>query len=308
MIFKSKEIVGLDWGTKELKWAKISTQPSTGRLRLLTLETLAVPEDEKELHPLLKKFVTEKKWRGAPAAVGMKDESLYIRRLELPRMPEEDLKEAVRWQMRDVAEGSMDDYMIQYSIMKEEAQADVTRLTLLGYAVKKSVLANRSLLLKQAGLKPFFMEPTPVALAASLERVYPAAEAQWVGCVDIGWQQAAFLVIQDGRLHFVQPLAGVALSHLPADDPQYPPKLAMEIQRAIDSFSIAHKNEKIDRIFLAGGGAGISQLPDSLSTNLGIPTAVMNPLQGVEGANEFPEAAAKPYLYGIAVAMALVKT
>lgn len=307
MIFKPKEIIGLDWGAKELKWAKVSAQTATGRTRLLILESLSVPEDEKELPAVLKKFVGAKKWWGLPAAVGLKDESLHIRRLELPRMPEEDLKEAVRWQMRDVAEGSMDDYMIQYSIMKEDAQAEVTRLTLLGYAVKKSVLANRSLLLKQAGLKPFFMEPAPVALAATLERVYPPTEREWVGCVDIGWQQATFLVIQNGRLHFVQAMGGVALSQTPTDDPQYPPKLAMEIQRAIDSFSIAHKNEKIDRIFLSGSGAGIPQLTDSLSTNLGINTVVMNPLQGLEGLGEFPEAAAKPYLYSIAVAMALVK-
>lgn len=308
MIFKHKEVIGLDWGAKELKWAKVSVQPATGRIRLLILESLAVPEDEKEFLPLLKKFVAEKKWTGLPAAVGMKDESLHIRRLELPRMPEEDMKEAVRWQMRDVAEGTMDDYMIQYSVMKEDVQAEVTRLTLLGYAVKKNILANRTVLLKQAGLKPFFMEPLPVALAAALERVYPPMETEWVGCVDIGWQQATLLVIQNGHLHFVQALAGVALSQTASDDPQYPPKLAMDIQRAIDSFSIAHKNEKIDRLFLAGGGAGIPELPNSLTTNLGIPTEVLNPLQGLEGLDEFPEAAAKPFLYGIAVAMALVKT
>lgn len=304
--FGRQDGIGLDWGIQSLKWVKL--QPLVaGRSRLVFLDSWDLPQSEGEILPALKKFVANNKLEGTPTAIGLKDESLHIRRVELPRMPEEDLKEAVRWQLRDIAEGSMDDYAVHYSVLKEESHAEVTRLTLLGYAIKKIVPSRQKTLLQQAGLKPFFIEPTPVALAASLERIYSTTEHEWLSCVDIGRQTAYFIVIHNGRLEYVQALGGVAQTQANSQEKEYQAKLAMEIQRAMDSFSITHRTEKIDKIFIGGGGADVSGLSESLTTNLGIPCEIFNPLQGIEGTEAFPLALQKPFLFGPAVGLAFLK-
>lgn len=300
------DAIGLDWGAGGIKWLKLQT-PGPGRHRITHLDYLPLPAEEEAVLNALKEYVLKKGLAGTPAAIAFQDETLTIRRLELPRMPPDDLQEAVRWQLRDIAEGSMDDYLVRTSLLEEIAAPDVVRLSLLGYAAKKSAIQAKTLLLQKAGLKPFFMEPAPVSLAHAVEKVYPSAEREWIGCVDIGFQKACFLAIGNGKLHFVRPLSGISLEQTAASQENYAAKVAVEIQHAIDAFSIAHQLEKIKRIFLAGGGAGAEELPGSLSKNLGVQTEVLNPLIGLEGLKNFPIGMEKPHLFGPALSLGLLQ-
>jgi len=76
-------------------------------------------------------------------------------------------------------------------------------------------------------------------------------------------------------------------------------KLGLEIQHAIDAFSISHQIEKIEKLFLTGGGAASENLSATLSKNLGIVTELFNPFQGIEQTNEFALATEKPYLLAV---------
>ena len=301
-----KNSVGIDLGGGAFKFARLATT-APDRHKLVFLDSFEVPKDSDQLPQLLKEFVSRHKLADMPAAVSFQDETLHIRKLELPKMPAEDLKEAVRWQMRDIAEGSMDDYVVSHSTVREQASADVTRLTLLGYAVKKPAMRETELLLQKAGLKPFFMEPTPVSLAHSVERVSPSPENTWTGCVDIGMKKSYFIAIGFGRLQFVRYMSGISLAQAQELKENYPAKLAVEIQHAIDAFSIACHVERLEKIILAGGGASLDGLSPFLSQNIGITTEVLNPFQGIEGTAPFLSAQQKPYLFGPALALALIK-
>ncbi|MBI5300120.1 MAG: pilus assembly protein PilM [Deltaproteobacteria bacterium] len=304
--FQRQDTIGLDWGLEDLKWLKLQTL-SSGHRKICYLDYLPLPSDEKEASAVLKDYVLKKGLTGTPTAVSFQEEGLAIRRLELPRMPPDDLQEAVRWQMRDIAEGSMDDYLVRYSLLEETTTPEMVRLTLLGYAIKRSAIQHQTILLQKAGLKPFFLEPTPVSLAFAVEKTCPSAEHEWTACVDVGRKRAYFLAIGNGKLHFVRFLSGVALEQMGETSEDYATKLAVEIQHAVDAFSIAYQVEKIKKIFLAGGGAGIEKLPDFLTKNLGIFTEVLNPLAGLEGTKGFKLGLEKPYLFGPALGLAFLK-
>lgn len=297
--FGRKDSLGLDLGRGELKFARL-TSTAPDRHKLVFLQSLPATEN-------LKEFVVKQGLVDMPTAVAFQDETLHIRKLELPKMPPEDLKEAVRWQMRDVAESSMDDYTVSYSVLKEQVQTEITRLTLLGYAVKKTALQETELLLQKAGLKPFFMEPVPVSLAHSVERIAPSLENEWTGIVDIGVKKTYFAAIGNSRLQFVRYMTGVSMEQTMELKEGYPTKLALEIQHTIDAFSIACQVERLEKIFLAGGGASMGNLSSFLTQNIGIATEVLNPFQGIELAAPFALAQQKPYLFGAALSMAFLK-
>ncbi len=298
--------MGMDWGIKEWKWAKVQTI-GPGRHRLVFLDSLSLTEGGAQLVTNLKEYVLKNHLGGTPAAVCIQDDSLHIRKLELPRMPMEDLREAVRWQMRDIAEESMDDYIVRYSILEEIVQPEIVRLNLLGYAVKKIVVQQYLRILEKIGLRPFFVEPAPVSLAYTMERIFPSGENEWAACIDIGWRHAYFLAIGNGKLHFIKPLAGVSLEQAQVLQENFSEKLGLEIQHAIDAFSISHQIEKIEKLFLTGGGAASENLSATLSKNLGIVTELFNPFQGIEQTNEFALATEKPYLFGAALGLAFLK-
>ena len=280
---------------------------SPGHTRLIYLDMMELTAEPEETASILKDYVAAHNLAGTPAAVAFQDESLHIRRMDLPKMPEEDLKEAVRWQLRDVAEGSMDDYVIQYSILEEVPSVDMVKLNMLGFAIKKNLIHSQVQILEKAGMKPFFMQPTPVSLATMVEKTYPSMDKEWVACIDIGFKRSNFLALEGRKLHFVRPLAGVSLAQAVELKTEYPTKLALEIQHAIDAFSITYHVEKVEKIFLAGGGAGIENLSVYLSQNLGIVTEILNPFLGLEQVSQFPLAAQKPYLFGPAIGLAYLR-
>lgn len=292
---KKAPTVGLDWGFKSWKWIRLQ-KTGDDRQTVDFLEHLSLPEEEEARLPLLRKYVAEQKLEGAPTAVAFHDERLHTRRLELPRMPTEDLAEAIRWQMRDVAEESLENYCVRHSLIGEKSLTDIVRLTLLGFAIHSEAIQKKRLFLEQIGLRPFFMEPAPVAMAAAVEMILPSQESGWIGCADLGLRHPYFLVLGGGRLHFVRPLSGLA--GLPAGHPEYSSKLSVELQHALDAFFIIYQNEKIEKILLAGGGAEIPNLPNLISQNIAIPSEILNLLQKLDQQTQ------KPFLFGPALACA----
>lgn len=301
--WQTKEVVALDWGSHEMKWAKLKAVEEN-RFALVYLDSLPIPQEGGAFWTQLKEYVSSHQLLHHAVAVSWQDEHLYYRHLELPRMPKEDLMEAIRWQMRDIAE-SLDDYTIQYSILEEKTMGDLSRLVLLGFAIKTELVQKKLSLLERAGLHPFFVEPTPVAMAATLDRIYPTAEGRWIGCADLGPSYPYFLVLGHGKLHFIRHLPGLMIENNRAEE--YASKLSVELQSALDAFFITHRTERMDRIFLAGGGASVPNLPALLSTNLGIAVEQLNPLQKLAGVETFAMAKERPYLFGPVLAEALLK-
>ncbi|MBI4223516.1 MAG: pilus assembly protein PilM, partial [Deltaproteobacteria bacterium] len=287
--------LGLDWGFKTWKWVRLQ-KTAEDHPAIDFADCLTVPEEERERIPVLKKYILEKRLEGAPTAVAFLDEDLHIRQLELPKMPKEDLREAIRWQMRDIAEESLENYAVRYSILNEKVLTDIVRLVLLGFAIKTDLIEKKKAFLERIGLRPFFLEPVPVAMAAMVEDLSPTRDTGWAGCVDLGLRHPYFVVLGNGRLFFVRSLPGLA--NVKLDDPEYPAKLSIELQHALDAFFIAHSKEKIEKIFLAGGGSRQPNLPQQVSQNIAIPTEILNPFQKLEWKGE------DPFLFGPALACA----
>ncbi len=302
--FKKEQGIGLDLGVRELKIVGFQAL-SSGLYALNIAESLPLPEEEKDKVHLLKTFCQQHRLEGWPAAVSFFEESLHIRPLELPKMPKEDLVEAIRWQMRDVAEESMDNYIVQYALLDEKILPDIVHLNLMAFCIRMESVEKIQIFLQKAGLKPFFIEPTPVAMAAALEQASPSQGGGWIGCADLGYGRPYFIMVGNGKLRFVRPLAGIR--GIDIADAEYPSKLSLELQNALDAFFIAAHAEKIDKIFLAGGGAFQKELPSVLSKNLGVPFEILNPFQGIERVQALPLTVEKPHLFGPAVGSALLK-
>lgn len=301
-----KDCLGVDWGRETIKWIRLAPC-GTRQYELAFAEVLQQPKDDKDLAVTLKDFIKNHGLAGIPAAVCFQDESLHVRRMEFPRMPDDDLKEAIRWELRDIAQGSMELYDVRYTVLEEIHKPESVRWVLLAYAVKQAALERQTQLLLKAGLRPFFLEPTPVSLAYAVERTYHVAENEWLGCVDIGQGGSFFMTLMGGKLFFVRPLSGISQGEAVTLKAEFPQKLALELERAIDAFSLTYHAEKIEKIILAGGGAHDNDLPISLSKNLGVPTEVFNPFRGIQEVNSFPSAVQNPYLFGPAVGMAFLR-
>lgn len=327
--FRKRDVVGMDLGSGGVKFVRFSRRGDGSIEKVLPEFYPGSVFEEKEI-PSFRDYLRESGLTGASVACNIDETHLLIRKLDLPKMPEADLKEAVRWQLRDALEGPVADYAVRYSFL-EEAPEEEKRVSLLAYAVKKTEVDRRVEFLKRVSLHPALLEPTPVSLTAVFDRLHGGKKAggkedELYGLLDFGEGRAVLTLMGQGRLYFFRILEGVSGRHLreflekelnlparEADDLKrslmggaasevlsgFYTRIAVEAQKTIDAFSLMLRKDKIHRLFLCGGGGVLKGLREYLTKNLAIPTDLLDPSAG------FPMPEGPSHLYGPALGLAL---
>lgn len=303
---KKTNVVGLDMGSSTTKLVKLSK--NTGNSYRLDFCLLVnTPLASAEYIDLTKEALQKSKMSGHKVAASFDDPSVRIRKLEMPGMPAADLKEAIKWKMRDNVDGTIEENNITSSLIEETLIGGTKKQVLIGYAVKKQAVKDRIDLIQKLGLHATALEPMAVTLSACLEKVAPS-ENQWIAAVELGHTKSIMVINGKGKFYFSRPLPGINLADAVNDTAAFNRKLAGEIQNTLDTFSVTFHIDKIDKLFLSGGGASISELPDYLSKNLALTTSILNPFTDIEVSDALKERIDdKPYLYSLAVGLALME-
>lgn len=298
---KTKSVIGLDIGAKTTKIVQLNFL-SNSKPQLARCDLIPAGMMDEEFEGTLKAYLKDNKMSGAMVACSLDDPTLRIRKMTLPKMPEADLIEAIRWNFRDSVEGNVDDYSISYSRIDEKKGAETDQYDVMAYTISKESVTSYQTFIQGLGLHPFFIEPQAVTLASTLERSFGSDES-FIAGVDIGFQHAIFYVVGKGVFIFSRPLVGISLSDKEKTGETFNQKLAIEIQKSIDTFQVNFKMDQISQLYLSGGGA-TQELVDYLTTNLGMKTETLNPFvslsnaEGVESSQMplFAEAVGLAYL------------
>lgn len=274
---RKREVVGIDLGASGAKF--VVSRPDGPAAFFFPGVLLSHPEQEIAAG---RDFLKAHGLQGASVACNIDDPSMKIRRIDLPKMPDYDLREAVRWQLRDVAEGSLDTYVVRYSILEEYLAGETKRLSLVAYAIKREAVARRIELLKKLSLNPVLIEPNAVSLLAAFDRVHGWEAGKAYALIDLGESRSLFTVMGEGKLFFSRPL-GLAMGTAGAEPSAFYSALGVEVQRSLDAYSLMFHREKVDHLYVTGGRAGLPEMTDYLTKNLGVPSGVFDPFTGKEG-------------------------
>ncbi|MBF0106270.1 MAG: pilus assembly protein PilM [Deltaproteobacteria bacterium] len=286
---KKKSAVGIDIGSRVTKVAQLSFS-STGHPAIERCDIIQTGLLDEGFEGNLKAYIKENKMTGAPAASSLEDGSMKIRKMELPKMPDLELIEAIKWNLRDIVDGNIDDFAVNFSRIKEDASTDEPKIILTAYAVKKEAVREYQNKIESIGLQAFFIEPSAVTLASTLERCH-GEDDSYIAGVDVGYKHALFFIVGKGVFVFSRPLIGINLEAQEKERDNCNQKLAIEIQKSIDTFKVNFKMADVKKIFLSGGGALLPGITDYLKTNLGVETNHLNPfvnLSNVEPYKEMP--------------------
>ena len=310
--YLKKDILSLEMDSSGIRFVKINRE-SEGKLSLgpyyfhpLLEEEFGDPQRE-----ALKEFLRVNKFSGMNVASNMEDRSLKIRRIEVPKMPEYDLVEAVKWNMRDVIDGPIEEYTIRHTHLEELTAGESKRLSLVAYAIRTEAVQQKVEWLRSLGLNPTILEPNAVALLAAFDCGHQWQKGDYHVLIHLGWEKSLFVVVGQGRLYFSRLLEGVSVKacleniskacHLSekestqmkslcgqkggnikgicGNQPNFQSALdrdfhqfSLNIQSSIDSFSVLFHIDKVDSIFLSGCGAYLPNIESYFEKNIGVPT------------------------------------
>ncbi len=236
------------------------------------------------------------------ASIGGHD--VIIKRIQLDRMSEQQLREMIRWEAEPHVPFDMDSVQLDFQIM--DADSDDAQMSVLLVAAKRDLVERRLELIAGAGLTPAAIDVDPFALHNAFERSYPDLIGGLIALVDIGHEKTSVNLIDDGVPSLVRdvPFGSRRLQEwlqndrgIPADQAndvllgrangtelralleEKGDELALGIERAAASVVAHSGGRSLGRVYLCGGGACIAGLAEVVAQRLGIRTEIASPLE-----------------------------
>lgn len=210
----------------------------------------------------------------------------FLRIITIPKMEQEEMKEAVKWEMEANIPLPLDQVYYDWQILEEPSLNEKGKQSLLVVAIAKNVVDNVVNVLEEAGVIPYGLEIESIAQARSL--VGGIYDEKTVLIADIGDRRTSFTILDKGVPCFTSsiPLCGQSMSDAIAkslgvsfeeaekkkfqygvgsdfkDDAIFSAvkpvleNLAAEMERSIDFYlSGLQYSSQIDPIIICGGGA-----------------------------------------------------
>lgn len=297
---RKKSVVGIDVGAKGTKVAQLQYQVS-GKPSLERCDFIEIGIHDEEFEGKMKSYLKEAKIGGAMIASSIDDESMKIRKMDLPKMPDPDLIEAIKWNLRDIVDGDIEEFTVDFSRIAEIEEGENSKIELMAYAIKREAVNDYKIKLSSIGLHPFHIEPAAVTLASTLERCH-GEDSGYIAGVNIGYSQTLFYVIGNGVFVFSRPLMGISLDTRLKEPDGFNQKLAIEIQKSIDTFKVNFKMQEIGSIFVSGGGALEGDIHEYLAANMGVEVSLLNPFLSLANTDAFEGVAAPLYTQAVGLA------
>lgn len=317
-----KNLIGIDIGSSSIKFVKLREEGKSYRLVDAGYLKLGHEAGEDETIEGLKRLLRKHGIRKEKVSSLLVSKSLTFTEMILPAMPDADLKEAVRWEIKKVIH-SQEDTVIDYIINNETVEDGKKKLSILAFAVRMDEVLHHVKLLKNASLIPAALDVGPMALLSAFDYNYGWEKEKRYAILDIGASKTTLSIVSSGSVRFIRfiPLAGNDITRSIQDEEhidfqaaedkkvQYassPDEAQSSVQKAIASFIegmamevrrsfIYYKAQKregeIDGVLISGGCTKIKGIDRLIGDSIGIPTAVYDITRGVAVSKELLDSA-----------------
>lgn len=140
-------------------------------------------------------------------AMNVEDPTLRIRRMNLPKMPDRDLFEAIRWNFREQIDVPIEKYTVGYTPI--DAPAEGNKIAIVAYGVAQEAITKHSSLIRTLGFKLVSLEPAATAILAAFHVNGLLDDDKYRVCIVLGDFASYFLVMKGTMVFFSRPLAGM---------------------------------------------------------------------------------------------------
>ncbi len=172
-------------------------------------------EDPTTVGAAIKEHLRSFSVRRAVASVGGQSH-LVIRLLEMPAMPESDLRKEIYYELERQTPFPPDQVYYDYQVVQRaDADPNASHMEVLLAAAQEELIESHVAALEAAGLTPMAIDVEPLALSRSLVNILgDEMVGQTVAIVNVGNTTCDIVIVRHGLLSFVRPIptAGEAVS------------------------------------------------------------------------------------------------
>jgi type IV pilus assembly protein PilM len=215
----TRTVVGLDIGSSGVRAAEFAVGR---RSTLRKFAAVTLPEgviraglvmDAEALTDALKELWSQGKFSTKSVVVGIANDAVLVRQMDLEWMPPADFRKGLRYQVADALPVPVDEANLDYYMLEEIEQPGtgdgdprkIARVMLV--AAGREMVDSFVRAVQAAGLRPVSVDLLPFALVRAVGPV-DRPDAPLEAVVDIGADTVVVVVHQGGRPRFVRTLAG----------------------------------------------------------------------------------------------------
>lgn len=311
-------VVGIDIGSGCVKAAEILF--SNGQAELSAVGLLDLPENVIEegyitntdaLTEVIRQLLISSGIVSRELVVAVSGRSVFVREVMLPVMNQEELQEAIKWDMEKYVPYEPGSYYYDFVVIGPGNNELEIKVLLV--AAPHGIVNTLVNVVKQADCKPIAIDIEPLAIYRTLRDAdnaliidigsYVSQLVMFQGAspavsrfIPLGGRSFTEAIMRSLRINYAEAehlklCQTGQLKHpdsageLPIIHQQFElliDELAREVRRTVDYYQVQNQEAVIDKLYLCGGGARLTNLLPHIAAKLGrLPVLMHNPLAAV---------------------------
>jgi type IV pilus assembly protein PilM len=199
------EYIGLDIGSHSIKLVGLKMTSKGPFLTCLGMKEIPPNKDKEDVNAfseILNALVEEVGLRTKKVNLVVSGSGVQIKRISVPSLPKAELKEAVRWEMKNYLPFPVETAEIVFHILNEYVEDNVKRLDLMVVACPKQLIDRTLSIAERAGLQPIHLDVGPFALWNTLLVWNQFEKDETVALIDLGAEKTGIYLFKNGILQF----------------------------------------------------------------------------------------------------------
>jgi len=201
------ETIGLDIGSHSIKLVGLKMTSKGPFLTCVGMKEIPPDKDKEDVNAfseILKALIKEVGLKTKKVNLTVSGSGVQIQRISVPSLPKAELKEAVRWEMKDRLPFPVETAEIDFHILNEYVEDNVKRVDLMVVACPKNLIDRTLSIVQGAGLQPLHLDVAPFALWNTLSVWNQLKKEETVGLIDLGAEKTGIYLFKGGILQFAR--------------------------------------------------------------------------------------------------------
>ena len=222
MFFGKKATIGLDIGSSAVKVVQLKRAGKGIELEKFAMEPIYAGRDKKAAGLNMKQLKIDAAKRAIERAgisakfsvSSVSGESIIVRYIQLPEMPENELKNALRWEAEEYIPFRIDEVNLD-SVILGKTENETGKVDVLLASAKKDLIEEHLDIIRQIGLTPSIVDVDSFAFLNCFEINHSPGSSEVVALVNIGAEVTNINIYMSGNSRFSRDIsiAGDAITN-----------------------------------------------------------------------------------------------
>jgi type IV pilus assembly protein PilM len=316
---RSKGLVGLDIGSSAVKAVELAPSGKSYRVVAFASEAMAPDSivdgaiiDGAGVADTIRRVFERMGTKTREVAASLSGNSVIVKKINLPQMTEAELAESVKWEAEQYIPFDIQDVNLDYQIVQGSDGATKNSMDVLLVAAKKEKIADYTGVITQAGRVPVVVDVDAFAMQNAFEANYDVEPGTVTVLMNMGASAININVVSGAASIFTRDVSIGGNAYTEAVQREFnltferaeqakrgssagddhaadvravlravSDNVLLEIQKTFDFYKSTAAADRLDRVMLCGGAAGVHGFSSALADRFGLPVEPLDPFRRI---------------------------